>query len=159
MTWQKWHHFVFTKKADQKNIYIDGELFLNGSSSNPLKSDFNELALGTDGVPGADFMHGMIDDFAVFSTEINAANAVKLATGSSPKEITDATLIAYWDFNDGGVKPTPTISIERSGANVVITFTGTLQSADSVTGPWTDVPGASPATIPAQGIKFYRAAN
>ncbi len=54
---------------------------------------------------------------------------------------------------------TPTITVQRSGANVVLTWTGVLQSADRVEGPYTDVSGASsPLTVPASGsAKFYRA--
>ena len=54
---------------------------------------------------------------------------------------------------------TPTIAVARSGANVVLTWTGVLQSADRVEGPYTDVSGASsPLTVPASGAaKFYRA--
>jgi len=42
-----------------------------------------------------------------------------------------------------------------------VTFEGTLQSADSVNGPWSDVEGAtSPLTIPAdQAAQFGRAKN
>jgi hypothetical protein len=50
-------------------------------------------------------------------------------------------------------------SVARQGNNLVIAWsTGTLESADSVTGPWTAVANASsPATIPiAAGNKFYR---
>lgn len=53
-----------------------------------------------------------------------------------------------------------TMSIARSGADVVVSWTGsgTLQSADTVIGPWSDVSGAaSPKTIAAPaGTKFYR---
>ncbi len=59
-------------------------------------------------------------------------------------------------FNQGG---TPEVSIAVQGADVVLTFTGTLTAADQLTGPWTDVVGAtSPVTISASGgQKFYRA--
>jgi len=97
--WTSWHHFVFMKKADQKNIYIDGKLFLNGSSTAPLAADFTELGLGTDGIPGGDFMHGLMDDFAVYATGLSEADAAKLAAGTSPKDLTSAKLLAYWDFN------------------------------------------------------------
>jgi hypothetical protein len=159
--WTNWHHFVFTKKADQKNIYIDGKLFLNGSNTSPLPTDFNEIYLFVTG-DLASFMHGIIDDFAIFSTEVSAADAVKLAAGTSPKDLTGETLIAYWDFNDanqgtGGSSFTQiTVSADRK--SFTATYTGTLQSADAVTGAWADVPGAaSPATIPiGAGNKFYR---
>ena len=59
----------------------------------------------------------------------------------------------------GGGGGDASISIARSAAGVTITFGGTLQSSDSVTGPFTDVAGAtSPASIPVSGsAKFFRA--
>jgi len=122
--WQSWHHFVFMKKADQKNIYIDGKLFLNGSSSAPLAADFTQMGLGTDGIPGADFMHGLIDDFAVFATGLSAADAAKLAGGTSPKDMASAKLLAYWDFN-GAAKP---ITV-TSGLTAYWNFDGNLQDS------------------------------
>ena len=58
-----------------------------------------------------------------------------------------------------GQGPAPAISITRSGANLSIAFTGTLQSSSSVTGGWADEVGASsPFTVtPTQPMKFYRA--
>lgn len=59
--------------------------------------------------------------------------------------------------------PTPQplkISIARSGADLVISWTqtGTLQSADTPAGPWSDVSGATNPTILTSppGSKFYR---
>jgi len=41
---------------------------------------------------------------------------------------------------------------------VTVTFEGTLQTAQEVNGPWTDVDGASPLTITADGeARFGRA--
>jgi hypothetical protein len=58
------------------------------------------------------------------------------------------------------VAVTPTVSVQRSGSSIVITFTGKLQSGDSITS-FSDVSGAtSPLTVPADGAaKFYRAAQ
>lgn len=55
--------------------------------------------------------------------------------------------------------PTPTISVSRTAEGMSITFEGMLQSADSVTGTWSDVTGAeSPHEVDAtEGMKFYRA--
>ncbi len=58
------------------------------------------------------------------------------------------------------VAVTPTVSASRNAAgDLVLTYAGVLQGSDSITGPFTDVPGAtSPSTIPATGAaKFYRA--
>jgi hypothetical protein len=55
-------------------------------------------------------------------------------------------------------QPKPTLSIAAQGGNVVVTFTGILQTAPSVEGPWSDSSAASPLTEPASsGTKFYRA--
>ncbi|MBI2948022.1 MAG: DNRLRE domain-containing protein [Verrucomicrobia bacterium] len=65
-----------------------------------------------------------------------------------------------WAANITVKPPTqvPTISLTRTAAGLNVTFTGTLQSADSVTGPWTDVANAkSPFTATVSGgAKFYR---
>jgi hypothetical protein len=51
----------------------------------------------------------------------------------------------------------PTLSIGHDGK---VTFTGWLEEADSLAGPWTTVAVQSPYTIPAAaGPKFYRADN
>ena len=34
--WNDWHHFVFFKNGADKQIWIDGQLFLQGSSTAPL---------------------------------------------------------------------------------------------------------------------------
>ena len=52
----------------------------------------------------------------------------------------------------------PTLSVVRAASGLTLTFTGTVQSADAVTGPWSDLAGASPMTLPTSGaMKFYRA--
>lgn len=52
----------------------------------------------------------------------------------------------------------PTLGIARAGGQLTVTFTGTLQSADAITGPWADVTNAkSPLSVTTTGTKFYRA--
>ncbi|MCW5558249.1 MAG: hypothetical protein KIT22_10515, partial [Verrucomicrobiae bacterium] len=53
---------------------------------------------------------------------------------------------------------TPTLSITSSGETVTLTYTGTLQSAPSLSGPFQPVTGASsPYSTTASGTTFYRA--
>jgi hypothetical protein len=56
------------------------------------------------------------------------------------------------------VAPGP-LSVARTGTGVSITYTGVLQSADTVSGPYTDVAGASSPFAQANSgtAKFYRA--
>jgi hypothetical protein len=63
----------------------------------------------------------------------------------------------YGDFSSGGTGTGAIQSVTRSGANVVITFTGSLEQADAITGPWTAVTGTSPLSVTIAGnAKFYR---
>jgi hypothetical protein len=68
------------------------------------------------------------------------------------------TYLAALKITSSHLSPvTPVIQIAAQGENVVITFTGGLQVAPSVTGPWTDTLVASPLTEPASGAaRFYR---
>ncbi len=53
--------------------------------------------------------------------------------------------------------PPPTVAIALGGGQITVTFTGVLESAGSVAGPWTDVGSASPYTAPATGApRYYR---
>jgi len=102
---------------------------------------------------------GIIDDAAIFSTALTEADITKLAAGTLPNALGGtAKLMAYWDFNDAKAAAPPTVSVARTATGLTITFTGTLQSASAVTGPWTDEAATSPAAIQTSGtLKFYRA--
>jgi hypothetical protein len=67
----------------------------------------------------------------------------------------------YMLLYKAGATPPAGLTITRSGANVSVTYTGTLQSADAVTGPWADVPGATNpfSTAPSAAQKYYRSRN
>lgn len=56
---------------------------------------------------------------------------------------------------------TPTIKIEKTAQGAQITFAGTLQSASTVLGPWTNIVTASPYQVPGlgQGSKFFRSTS
>jgi hypothetical protein len=64
-------------------------------------------------------------------------------------------LMAYVNTD---VSPVPTLSISRPLAGITITFTGVLQAADVLTGPWVDVVDSSPLVIsPNAPMRFFRA--
>jgi len=55
-------------------------------------------------------------------------------------------------------QPIPALSMRVEGSNLILQWTGTLQLADQITGPWTDHAGQSPLTLPMTGPgKFARA--
>jgi hypothetical protein len=54
----------------------------------------------------------------------------------------------------------PTLGVARTATGLTLTFTGRLQSASSLAGPWTDVAGSSPLAVSASDpARFYRAAQ
>jgi hypothetical protein len=71
---------------------------------------------------------------------------------------TTNSVSAYYQWTAAVTPTTPTLKIATTASGVTLTFTGSLQSADAVTGPWADLAGASPMTVPTSGsMKFYRA--
>ncbi len=107
-----------------------------------------------------------VGNYMVFSG-LNAANIIVEATtanglgfsGTPRAPINAIQLVA--PPSSTPPPPKPKVSIEQTAAGVTITFTGTLQSADQVEGPYSDVVGTSPMTVtPAAGsVKFYRSVN
>jgi len=165
--WTNWHHFVFQKKGADKQIWIDGALFTQGSNDKVLPTDFSIFYIGYNPADAVR-LQGVVDDIAVFGTYLTEADIVKLASGTLPSGLPAADkLLAYWNFNDASTSPTPgptvTISKDATG-KIQITYTGTLESTDTLkaTGTtWTAVPNASsPFTVTASGTKlFYRSKN
>lgn len=64
--------------------------------------------------------------------------------------------LAFYDIPSAAAAPS--LSVGRSGNNIVITFEGSLETKDSITGNWVPLAATSPLTLtgPA-GTKFYRA--
>jgi hypothetical protein len=162
--WQEWRHFVFVKDGLEKHIYINGELFHSGGGEAPLKTDFTNLVLGGGSGIADNRMDGMLDDFAIYNGALTAAQAASLAGGAAPGSVTG--LVAHWDFNDASAPATVTLTAVRSGANITVTSEPAtlpagwvLQTAPSITGPWTTQAGATtPFTVTVgAGDAFLRA--
>ena len=75
-----WHHYVFVKNEDAKEIWIDGELFHDGDNISPLPSDINYLNIGGD-QNGNNSLRGVIDDFAVFASALDEDQIIALSEG------------------------------------------------------------------------------
>ncbi|SVE57098.1 uncharacterized protein METZ01_LOCUS509952 [marine metagenome] len=145
----EWQHIVMTwEDGVGFNLYIDGELdvpTLAMENTAGTLALMDRFVLG-DGAKG--YWDGHIDEVAVWASTLTAENAAWLAKNSI------ASLGA--GGGDG-----PALSIVNNGdGTVTVTFEGTLQSADSVNGPWSDVDAASPLTLPAsEAAQFGRAKN
>ena len=103
--WYTWRHLVFVKDGATKRIYIDGQLFLEGSNTAPLPVDFYQLTLGAQ-TTGDNSMRGIMDDFAVFAGALSAEQVTQLAGGTAPDKLTGITLST--DPLVGAANGTPT---------------------------------------------------
>ena len=97
--WTNWHNFVFVKDTTNKFIYVDGVLFLKGTNTAALPKDFINLYMGSEDSVNND-LKGLIDDFAIYSSAVSAADAALLAGGTAPTDLTGESLLAYWNFDD-----------------------------------------------------------
>jgi hypothetical protein len=103
-----------------------------GAGGSPTRPDLDKLFIGNDSV-GAVFFDDLYISKAGFNSTVPRSNVVEA---------------------------TPTLALVRNGNNIVINFTGgRLQSAPTVTGPWTDVVGATAPsfTVTAtENARFFR---
>ncbi|MFO1497389.1 MAG: hypothetical protein U1G07_03160 [Verrucomicrobiota bacterium] len=126
---------TFTAKDASEKFFRN----LNGDGPRRLGYTFQDFTY--DLPAGSSQLVLRIQAMSTFFNEMLGFDNIRITSGSS----------------SGGA----TISISRSGADLQLTFTGTLETAGAVNGPWTAVPGnpASPLVIPkAQqtGTAFYR---
>lgn len=104
--WLTWHFLVFIKKGADKQIWIDGQLFLDQETAYPgvpaakLPTDFTDLYIGSDGT-GAGLFHALVDDFSIYGAALTEATIAQLYSGTLPTALPASDqLAAYWDFND-----------------------------------------------------------
>jgi subtilisin-like proprotein convertase family protein len=110
--------------------------------------------------PSADPTVWAVGNYIVFSG-LDSANIIveSTTTGTLGYGATKrAPINAIQLVSPATSTPPPKLSIVRTPSGVTITFTGTLQQADQVTGPYTDVPNAtSPFNVDTtSGMKYYR---
>ena len=148
-----WHHFVAVSDASAADfgtaIYIDGERYGVQATAPALEAETTNLYIGENPEALNRQWIGSIDDIGIWDRVLSADEVSALYNGG--------TGVALSTTVGGG----SAISIEFSATGVTLTFEGTLQSSDSVTGPYTDVAGAtSPAEIPISGsVQFFRSSQ
>jgi hypothetical protein len=139
----QWVFTALTIAPNQAIIYLhDGvslKTWTNNSPHAPVAFD-NISYVGWDNNDASRRFNGAIDEPMIFGRTL------------SPSEISNIYQAAV-------TPPTVTLHVDHVGANVVVTWpNGTLQQADQVTGPYTDMTGVtSPYTnSPSGPMKFYR---
>lgn len=147
----EWHHVATIADGTSIKNYFDGKLVgTGGGNANGnygTSVDFT-VKIGGGGVfdGSGNYFRGQIDEVAIFNKGIPA----------------DRIAAHYKAGKEGGtvsVEPARFTGITLAGGNITITWTGqgTLQSAASVSGPWTAVAGnpVSPHTTAAGAAQLY----
>ena len=153
----QWHHLVGV--CDQMNgrvsLYVDGAVV----ASTDIQSGKGVLAAGGARLPAANLVSLGSRTSARTSTAFNYQfNGSIGGAAIYNRALTTAQVLAHYQ---AGSLVVPAISMTRADGNMVITFTGTLQSSTNIAGPFAPVPGAtSPYTTqPTNALMFYRAGN
>lgn len=156
---EAWRHVVVTfKRNGPASTYVDGTL----RDARPLTADQNNVDtpatfatnLGQDGTGnyGSRFSDVTFDDLGIWRRVLTPQEVAAIfAAGQAGQDL--STVVVSGPADAG------TLGIARSGANVVLTWDSgaTLQSADTVSGPWADETAPSPHQVtPAGAGKFYR---
>ena len=141
--WEQWV-IVYNRAASTYEVYRNGTNFVANGVAYRTSPRLAQWVVGHRENPYQDpgnAWFGYLDDFRVYNRLLSPSEAVALV------EV-------------GGVGAV-TLSITRSGSNVLVSWTGagTLQSAPSLTGPWADIPGetTSPQSVtPGAVAQFFR---
>jgi hypothetical protein len=139
-----WQHLVGV--CDEPNgavrLYVNGVLSASTAISGGVQMGTSPISIGSrqanfSSTYNLNFV-GSIDEVAIY-----------------PYALTAGQIMNHYI---AGANATVTLNIQRTGAGVTLTWApGVLQSAPSVTGPFTDLPSAtSPYVVVPSGQTFYR---
>lgn len=151
-----WHHVVMSK-IWHTNAPCISRLFMDGGASFGGKTIETMTPAGdTSGQDddGQISRLGFVQDGELTSVQyIGFLDEVAIYTNA----FLEATAQIHYRAGGGQQKVAPTLQYEKVGSNLILTWpTGTLLSADTVTGTWSVVPGAtSPYTHAITGDQKY----
>lgn len=144
-----WHHvaYVFDQGSNATIlVYMDGNLDTTAPpTTNGWTWSQQQIEIGLSHDAYWRVYDGQLDDIRFYNRILTAAEVQQIFTGDT-SPVTTANMVGRYNF-DGP----PSGMVLKWPA-------GTLQSADSITGPWNDVPGAtSPWPVRLDAVKkFYR---
>lgn len=146
----QWHHFVAISDATGAQfgtaLYVDGVIHGINKTKPALAANNARLMIGENPEARGREWEGQIDDIAIWNRVLTPAEITALYNGGTGTPLGKLA----------GIAAPATLTIAQTAEGVAITYTGTLQAADTVTGPYTDVAGAtSPYTTTATSAARY----
>ena len=167
----EWHHVALTADGAQLRLFLNGQQVAStdylGNINDPAVDYLTfgaRLAIDqSTGEPNIDFSQpdvllGRLDDFAIWNRSLTGDEITQIFMAGEQAQAADTvTVDCPPDVGGGDVA----LVVERSGNNVTISWegSGTLQSAPTVDGPWSDVTGVtgnSHTVDASSGTAFYR---
>lgn len=172
-----WHQVAFTADGAQVRVYVDGQLSgqtpYSGNIASPdipylsigarLNVDTNSV-IGVSPNPGeyssspagatdAEYASFSLDELALWDRALPPSEITALFTAENSGKALDTVVLTP-------PATSSTLHASIAGGQITVTWTsGTLQSASSLTGAWTDVSGATGGThteAVTAGAKFFR---
>lgn len=138
----QWAFVALVVRPNGASVYMatngGWQVYNNSTAYGPINFT-GSCNIGSDRVIGGRYFDGSIDEVAVYRTALSGTAVTNLFSGIVPP-------------------PSVNVSIQRVGNGVQVSWPqGTLLEANSVTGPWTTNPAASPVLVPSPtGSKFYK---
>jgi len=119
-----WYHVVSTydgsKTASGLKVYVNGDASnqYNGSLGNytGMTSNSGSFEIGRFG-NGHSFFNGLIDEVAVFNSELSSSQVSDIYNSGSPTNISSLSPLSYWRMGDNNGGTGTTITDQGSGSN------------------------------------------
>lgn len=106
LNWQQWNHIALVKNGGAKQIWVNGQLVQSqASGASALTGDWTEVLLGQQLDTPGNVLKGRIDDFAIFTTALDAAQIGALAAGTEPAGIVVAPIDRVPSFSNATPPP------------------------------------------------------
>jgi hypothetical protein len=175
ITLDEWNHVALTADGGQLRLYKNGNLVgvadyhyldrIGGSTEGWVAIGAN-ISLITEGEysyfamneANPESFSGSMDDLAIWHVARSAEDIQSIyKKGLGGEDVSKASVTIPAFVEPGTVEPEISV-VRNADGTVTVTYTGKLQSAPSVNGPWEDVEGESPLTLqPDQPARFARA--
>jgi surface protein len=131
-----WHHLTMTWSTNDLKGYLDGLEVASGTMSGTFSGTIDTVHIGRLTTSSAGYWLGNIDEVALFTTALTAANVRAIYNSGDPTDLSgESGLIGYWLLGDSDTYPTIT---DRSTNSNDGTMTN-MVSGDIVT----DVPDSA----------------
>jgi len=127
-----WHHLVLTYDgvdplvSSSFAVYVDGVNYAVGSSAVALGNYANVNYVGK----GAYQYEGLIDEFAIFNTELSASDITSIYNSGVPSDLTSLSPVGWWRMGDNDSGTGTTITDQGSGGNDGTLVNGPTFSTD-----------------------------